>query len=70
MAKISVSSAGKLFFSRAPKNGRVQRAFREQIGRPVGQCMQSLRGTHPGAAAVRRHIQDCTRQFRGTRLSL
>ena len=59
--KIKVSTAGKLFFSRVVKNGRVQRAFRTQIGIPVGQCVKGRipLGSHPGKAAVLAAIRAC-----------
>jgi hypothetical protein len=59
--KIKVSTSGKLFFSRVVRNGRVQRAFREQIGIPVGNCVRAAipRGSHPGRAAVLAAIRGC-----------
>ena len=65
--KIKVSSTGKLFFSRVVKNGRVQRAFRDQIGIPVGNCVAGRieKGTHPGRTAVRAAIDACAREVWG-----
>jgi hypothetical protein len=59
--KFKVSTGGKLFFSRVVRNGRVQRAFRNQIGIPVGRCVAGKipRGSHPGKAAVLQAIRDC-----------
>ena len=58
---IKVSSNGKLYFSRVTKNGRVQRAFREVYGIPVGNCVKQRipRGSHPGKKAVMDAIRDC-----------
>lgn len=70
--KIKVSTAGKLYFSRVVKNGRVQRAFRTQIGIPVGNCVAGRipRGSHPGRAAVRAAIKDCAPAKGSIRLNL
>lgn len=59
--KIKVSSTGKLFFSRVVKNGRVQRAFAQRIGIPVGNCVAQAipRGSHPGRAFVLATIRRC-----------
>ena len=67
--KIKVSTAGKLFFSRVVKKGRVQRAFREQIGIPVGRCVAGKipLGSHPGKAAVLAAIRSCA-PAKGTQL--
>lgn len=72
--KIKVSTAGRLYFSRVVKNGRVQRAFRTQIGIPVGNCVARgiPRGSHPGRATVLSVIKDCTitNGSKGMRLNL
>ena len=66
--KLSVNL--KPFVSRVSRNGRVQRAFAEQIGRPVGGCVAG--GVHAGMSggAIRRVVKDCAKSVRGTRLSL
>lgn len=70
--KIKVSRTGKLFFSHVVKNGRVQRAFREQIGIPVGRCVAGKipRGSHPGRAVVLAAIRDCAPAKHSIRLNL
>jgi hypothetical protein len=65
--KIKVSPNGKLYFSRVVRNGRVQRAFRQQIGIPVGQCVAAgiPRGSHNGRRRNLQVIRDCVRQHVG-----
>ena len=38
MYKVSVSPKGKLYARRVVTNGRVQQAFKDQIGKSVGDC--------------------------------
>lgn len=68
--RVKVSSGGRLFFSRVSRNGRVQRAFAEQIGRPVGGCVRS--GVQRGMSGGQIHnvVRECAKQAKGTRLNL
>lgn len=66
---VKLSKNGKMFVSRVVRHGKVQRAFAEQIGRPVGSCVRA--GVHRGmsGAAIHRVARDCAKQVKGTRLS-
>jgi hypothetical protein len=66
--KLSVNM--KPFVSRVSRNGRVQVAFAEQIGRPVGGCVAS--GVHQGMSGGEIHnvVKQCAKSARGTRLNL
>jgi hypothetical protein len=66
--KLSVNM--KPFVSRVSRNGAVQRAFAEQIGRPVGACVAS--GVHGGMSggAIHDVVKQCAKSSRGTRLNV
>lgn len=66
--KLSVNL--KPFVSRVSRNGRVQQAFKEQIGRPVGGCVRSNVHAGMSGAAIRKAVRDCAKPTAGTRLSL
>lgn len=68
--KIKLSVNMKPFVSRVVRDGRVQRAFAEQIGRPVGGCVAA--GVHAGmsGAEIHRVTKECARSVKGRRLSL
>lgn len=68
--KIKLSKNLKPFVSRVVRDGRVQKAFAEQIGRPVGACVASK--VHKGMSGVEIHkiAKECASTKRGVRLSL
>ena len=68
--KIKVSKNGKLFFSHVVTSGRVQKAFGDQIGRPVGACVANGVRKGMGIQQIHQVARDCARQYRGTHLSL
>ena len=73
MLKVKLLSRGKgltPYISRVVTNGRVQRAFREQIGIPAGACVRS--GVHKGMSQgeIRRVVAGCGKQHAGTKLHL
>mgnify|MGYP001563053438 FL=1 len=67
---IKVSKNGKLFFSHVVTNGRVQKAFAADIGRPAGACVAGR--VHPGMGIGEIHevARACTVKYRGTHLSM
>jgi hypothetical protein len=58
------------YISSVQTNGRVQRAFTEQIGKPAGQCVAS--GVHKGmtVGAIRKVVRDCGKRYKDTSLRL
>lgn len=66
--KLSVNL--KPFISRVSRNGAVQKAFAEEIGRPVGGCVAS--GVHTGmsSSAIHKVARDCAKSVRGKRLNV
>lgn len=70
--RIKLSSSLRPFVSRVVRNGRVQRAFAEQIGRPVGGCVSQRTKGQRGmsGAEIHRIAKDCASGVRGTRLAL
>lgn len=68
--KIKLSVNLKPFVSRVVRNGRVQRAFAEQIGKPVGACVRSGVRTGMSGAEIHEVARGCAKAKAGTRLSL
>jgi len=67
---IALSENMKPHIRRVSRNGKVQRAFAEQIGRPAGACVRD--GVHAGMSrtAIRKVVRDCGKNFTGTKLNL
>ncbi len=70
MLKIQVSKGGKIFVARHPTNGRVQKAFGEQIGKPAGACVRSGVRKGMSSSAIHAVARDCTKGYAGTKLRL
>jgi hypothetical protein len=66
--RIKVSKNGRMFASRVVRHGKVQRAFAEQIGRPVGGCVAGK--VHRGMSGHEIHMiaKECARSVKGTKL--
>ena len=58
------------FVSRVSRNGAVQRAFAEQIGRPVGGCVASRVHRGMSGGEIHKIARDCAKSVRGKRLSI
>lgn len=58
------------YVSYSHENGRVQRAFAEQIGRPAGQCVVGAVRKGMAQTEIRAAVANCGKQFRGVRLNL
>jgi hypothetical protein len=67
---IKLSINMRPFVSRVSRNGAVQRAFAEQIGRPVGGCVASRVHIGMSGREIHRIAKDCANSVRGKRLSL
>jgi hypothetical protein len=61
--KIKLSSGMKPYVGRVVRNGRIQRAFAERIGRPVGQCVKSGVSKGMGAGAIKDVVRDCAKRL-------
>lgn len=68
--RIKLSKNLKPFVSRVVRDGRVQKAFAEQIGRPVGACVAGK--VHAGMSGVEIHkaASECAKGKRGIHLSI
>lgn len=53
------------YVSSVQTNGRVQRAFANQIGHAVGDCMRRMVHAGMPAAAIKRAARDCSRPMVG-----
>jgi len=73
MLRIKLLSSGKslkAYISRVVTGGRVQKAFKAQIGDPAGACVKS--GVKPGMAQsdIRKTVADCGKKYKGTKLKI
>ena len=68
--RIKLSKNMRPFVSRVVRNGAVQIAFAEQIGRPVGGCVASR--VRPGMSGAHIHniARECAKQAKGVRLDV
>ncbi len=51
----------KPYIGSVSTNGRVQKAFREQIGKPVGACVRANVQKGMSQAAIRKAVADCAK---------
>ena len=65
---IKLSKNMKPFVSRVVRDGRIQRAFAEKIGRPAGACVAGKVTKGMSGAAIHKAVVDCTKQYKGTKL--
>ena len=59
--KIKLSSALRPYVGRVVRDGRIQRAFAEQIGRPVGNCVKISVSRGMSAANIRKAVSQCAK---------
>ena len=62
---VKVRAGGKgltVFTSRAVRNGAVQKAFAEQIGKPVGGCVRAAVHSGMSIGAIHDAVKDCAKQ--------
>lgn len=65
---IKLSKNMRPFISRIVRDGRVQRAFAEKIGRPAGACVAGKVTKGMSGHAIHEAVKTCTKQYKGTRL--
>jgi len=73
MLKVKLLARGKSltpYVAKVTTNGRVQRAFKEQIGKPVGACVRGAVHAGMNQTAIRKAVADCAKSHAGTRLSM
>ena len=61
--RIKLSSAMRPDVGRVVRNGKVQRAFAERIGRPVGACVKNRVTKGMGAGEIKNAVRDCAKQY-------
>ena len=66
---IKLSKNIRPFVSRVVRNGKVQKAFAEQIGRPVGACVASRVSKNMSSAEIHKIARDCAKEYKGKKLS-
>lgn len=68
--RIKLSKNLKPFVSRVVRDGRVQKAFAEQIGKPVGQCVAGKVKKGMSGKEIHDIARECAKQYKGTKLKL
>ena len=73
MLKVKLLARGKgltPYISRVVTNGRVQKAFAIQIGKPAGACVRS--NVHAGMSqgAIQAAVAQCGKAHAGTKLNI
>ena len=71
--KIKLRSSGKKltpYISSVQTSGRVQKAFAEKIGKPVGACVAGKVSKGMGIGDIHQAVRDCAKGARGTSLGL
>jgi len=66
--KIKLSKNIKPFVSRVVRSGRVQKAFAEKIGRPVGACVKAGVKKGMSGAEIHKIASNCAKAKAGTKL--
>jgi len=67
--KIKLSKNMKPFIGRVVRAGKVQRAFAEQIGKPVGSCVAAKVSKGMSGAAIHKIAATCAKVKKGIKLS-
>lgn len=67
--RIKLSKNMVPFVSRVVRDGKVQKAFGEQIGKPVGACVASRVSKGMSGAEIHKIARDCAREYKGRKLS-
>lgn len=67
--RMKVSKNYKAFISRVVTDGKVQKAFGDQIGRPAGACVAGKVTKGMSGAEIHKIAKDCTKGYKGKKLS-
>ena len=67
--RIKLSKNMKPFVSRVVTQGKVQRAFGDQIGKPVGACVAGKVSKGMSGAEIHKIARDCAKGYKGKKLS-
>ena len=68
--RIKLSKNLKPFVSRVVRDGRVQKAFAEKIGKKVGACVASKVREGMSGAEIHEIARECARPYKNTSLGL
>lgn len=66
--RIKLSKNMKPFVSRVVRDGRVQKAFAEKIGRPVGGCVAGKVRRGMSGVEIHKIARECARPTRGIKI--
>ena len=64
-----MTPGGKMKVRRVITDGRVQKAFKEQIGKPMAACMVKAKGVSD-VAERKAIVKDCAKGLAGTKLNI
>jgi len=64
-----MTPSGKMKVRRVITDGRVQKAFKKQIGEPMAQCMQKAKGV-ANVSDRKDIVRECAIQFKGVKLNI
>jgi len=73
MLKVKLLASGKSltpYISRVVTGGRVQLAFKKQIGEPAGACVRANVRKGMSQGDIRRAVADCGKAHAGTKLAI
>lgn len=63
--RIKVSKNGRMFASRVVRHGKIQNAFAEQIGRPVGGCVAAKVRKDMSGHEIHMIAKECAKGYKG-----
>lgn len=66
--RIKLSKNLKPFVSRVVTDGKIQKAFAEKIGTPVGSCVAGKVRKGMSGAEIHKIVKECAKQYKGTKL--
>lgn len=73
MLKVKLLARGKAltpYVAKVTTNGRVQRAFKEQIGKPAGACVRGAVHAGMGQTEIRDAVARCGKEHAGKKLTM
>lgn len=71
--RVKLRSSGRRltpYVSQVQTSGRVQKAFKAQIGEPVGACVRASVKKGMSVTAIKKAVRDCAKPTAGTKLAL
>lgn len=67
--RIKLSKNMRPFVSRVVRDGKIQKAFGDQIGSPVGACVAGKVSKGMSGAEIHKIARECAKPYKGKKLS-